>query len=70
MSSISTPFSKRFTDSRQGVWRSKQDAINGGTGPWHRQARAIIPKMYEEIDVRGVRLTIDDGVSSWSFAPY
>lgn len=57
-------------NSRQGVWRSKQDAINGGTGPWHRQARAIIPKMYEEIDVRGVRLTIDDGVSSWSFAPY
>ncbi|KAK5189572.1 hypothetical protein LTR92_010474 [Exophiala xenobiotica] len=57
-------------DSRQGVWRSKQDAINGGTGPWHRQARAIITTMYEEIDVRGVRLTIDDGVGSWSFVPY
>ncbi|KIW20885.1 hypothetical protein PV08_01464 [Exophiala spinifera] len=52
------------------VWRNKNDAIKGGTGPWHKQARAIIPRMYEHIDVRGVRLVIEDNVESWSFAPY
>ncbi|KAK6380339.1 uncharacterized protein PV06_05513 [Exophiala oligosperma] len=52
------------------VWRNKNDAIKGGTGPWHQQARAIIPRMYEHIDVRGVRLIIEDDVASWTFAPY
>ncbi|EXJ88545.1 hypothetical protein A1O1_05475 [Capronia coronata CBS 617.96] len=52
------------------LWRSRDDAINGGLGPWHKQARAAIVQMYEEIDVKGLRLTIDDDVSSWSFGPY
>lgn len=57
-------------DIPQGLWRSKEDAIKGGRGPWHKQARAIIAKMYEEIDVKGLRLVIEEGVESWSFSPF
>ncbi|RMZ87023.1 hypothetical protein DV736_g5753, partial [Chaetothyriales sp. CBS 134916] len=46
-------------------WRHKEDAIKGGLGPWHKQARAIIPQMYEEIHVIGLRLTIDDDVRAF-----
>lgn len=59
-----------ITDYFQGLWRNKEDAIAGGRGPWHKQARAIISKMYEEINVKGLRLTIEADVESWSFAPY
>lgn len=54
----------------QGLWRSKEDAVNGGRGPWHKQARAAIAQMYEMIDVHGLRLTIEDDVEDWSFGPY
>ncbi|KAK5058937.1 hypothetical protein LTR84_011201 [Exophiala bonariae] len=49
------------------LWRSKEDAINGGRGPWHKQARACIANMYESIDVTGVQLTVEDDVKSWHF---
>ncbi|KIV77397.1 hypothetical protein PV11_09194 [Exophiala sideris] len=52
------------------LWRSKEDAILGGIGPWHKQARGVIATMYEQIDVKGLRLTIGDDCESWSFAPY
>ncbi|KAI1612093.1 hypothetical protein EDD37DRAFT_633707 [Exophiala viscosa] len=52
------------------LWRSKEDAILGGTGPWHKQARGVISAMYEQIDVKGLRLTIEDDIETWSFAPY
>ncbi|EHY59494.1 hypothetical protein HRR83_001230 [Exophiala dermatitidis] len=52
------------------LWRSKEDAVNGGRGPWHKQARAAIAQMYEMIDVHGLRLTIEDDVEDWSFGPY
>ena len=50
-----------------GLWRSKEDAVKGGLGPWHKQARAIIPQMYEMINIKGLSLTIDDGINSWAF---
>ena len=53
-----------------GLWRNKEDAVKGGRGPWHKQARAVIPKMYEAIDVKGLRLVVEDDVSSWTFEPY
>lgn len=55
------------SDCPLGLWRSKQDAINGGKGPWHKQARACIANMYESIDVSGVQLTVGDDVESWHF---
>ncbi|KIW64995.1 hypothetical protein, variant [Phialophora macrospora] len=51
-------------------WRSKEDAVNGGRGPWHKQARAAIPNMYEHIDIKGLHLIIEDDVRSWSFGPH
>jgi hypothetical protein len=50
-----------------GLWRSKEDAVKGGLGPWHKQARAITPQMYEMIDIKGLSLTIYDGIHSWAF---
>ena len=49
------------------LWRSKEDAVKGGQGPWHKQARAIIPDMYEQIAIKGFRLIIEDDVSGWRF---
>ncbi|OCT48655.1 hypothetical protein CLCR_05122 [Cladophialophora carrionii] len=59
-----------YADTPAGLWRSKEDAVNGGRGPWHKQARAAIPNMYEHIDVKGLRLVIEDDVRSWSFEPH
>ena len=53
-----------------GLWRNKEDATEGGRGPWHKQARAAISSMYEEIDVKGFRLVIEDDVKSWSFETF
>lgn len=49
-----------------GVWRSKADAHAGGTGPWHRKARAAAPQLYKSIVFKTWDLVIDDDVSSWS----
>ena len=53
-----------------GFWRHKDDAIRGGRGPWHKQARMIIPQMYEDIIVKGLRLIIEDGIESWTIGTY
>ena len=50
-----------------GFWRSKEDAIRGGRGPQHRIARGIIMTTYKHIDIKGLRLTIDDDVAGWKF---
>lgn len=55
---------------RPGLWRSKEDAIEGGKGPWHKQARAITAGMYESIDVKGLKLIVEGNVNSWSFEPF
>jgi len=52
------------------VWRSKQEAINGGRGPWHMQARGIVGQMYDMIAVKGLCLTIEDGVTSWDISTH
>ena len=49
------------------LWRSKEDAIKGGQGPWHKQARGIIPRMYEQISVKGFQLVIDDDIAAFHF---
>ncbi|KAH8693191.1 hypothetical protein BGW36DRAFT_302050 [Talaromyces proteolyticus] len=46
------------------VWRSREDAREGGKGPWHRQARAAV-SMYETIVFKTMKLVIDDDASSW-----
>lgn len=48
----------------------KEDAMAGGKGPWHKRARGSIPRMYDNIDVRGLKLTIGDDVNHWQFEPW
>lgn len=48
-----------------GLWRSREDARNGGTGPWHRQARMEAKEMYEKIEFSTMELLIENEVSGW-----
>jgi len=50
-----------------GLWVSKPDAVAGGKGPWHKRARGVTGRMYEEIEIRGLKLTVGDGVRKWDF---
>lgn len=48
-----------------GLWHSREDARNGGTGPWHKKARGAAKELYEKIDFTTLELVIEDGVSGW-----
>jgi hypothetical protein len=58
-------YSLYLTDINTGIWRSREDARAGGTGPWHKQARAAAAVMYEHIVFKTMELVIDDDASSW-----
>ncbi|KAH7026932.1 hypothetical protein B0J12DRAFT_745945 [Macrophomina phaseolina] len=45
-------------------WHSRQNAADGGKGPWHKQARGAAV-MYEAIRFETRRLTVEEGVSGW-----
>ena len=51
-----------------GIWRSKDDAKRGGSGPWHKQARDSAKDLYEQIVFTTLELVVDDGVGSWVFS--
>ncbi|KAF2839610.1 hypothetical protein M501DRAFT_973176 [Patellaria atrata CBS 101060] len=48
------------------VWRNREDAHKGGTGPWHRRARLAARELYQDIKFSTHTLTISDDVQSWS----
>jgi hypothetical protein len=50
-----------------GFWHSKQDAQEGGKGPWHAKARAAGRDLYESIIFTTHRFTILDGASRYRF---
>ncbi|GIC92079.1 uncharacterized protein Aud_008536 [Aspergillus udagawae] len=52
------------------VWRNREDAHRGGTGPWHRKARAAAREMYEEIVFTTMELVVGDEVREWSFGEW
>ncbi|KAB8077380.1 hypothetical protein BDV29DRAFT_168338 [Aspergillus leporis] len=52
------------------VWRSRNDARLGGTGPWHKKARGAARDMYEHITFMTLKLVIEDDVRSWSVADW
>lgn len=58
------------TDICTGVWRSREDARAGGTGPWHKQARAAAAVMYDNIVFKTLALVIDDDASSWKISDW
>jgi len=49
-----------------GLWRNREDARRGGTGPWHKKARLAAKELYENIEFTTWEFVIEDGVSGWS----
>ncbi|KAL2872086.1 uncharacterized protein BJX67DRAFT_376930 [Aspergillus lucknowensis] len=49
------------------VWRSREDARAGGTGPWHAQARGAARELYEKIEFTTLELVIGEDVGDWEF---
>lgn len=65
------PFELKFQRlTVSGVWRNRDDARAGGTGPWHRKARAAGGKLYENIVFSTWKMTISDQASAFSFEPW
>ncbi|KAF7184066.1 hypothetical protein CNMCM7691_004625 [Aspergillus felis] len=52
------------------VWRSREDAHRGGTGPWHRKARGAARELYEKIVFTTMELVVGDEVREWSFGEW
>ncbi|KAL2832105.1 hypothetical protein BDW59DRAFT_157567 [Aspergillus cavernicola] len=52
------------------VWRSREDARAGGTGPWHAQARAAGTTMYERIEFTTLELVLSEQVGHWEMKPW
>jgi hypothetical protein len=55
---------------RSGLWRNHEDAVAGGGGPWHKQARMAAREMYERIDFHVHKLVVEDGATSWTLEDY
>lgn len=47
------------------VWRSRQDAVDGGRGPAHRKAAGSTRSLYSFWKIDQHRLTIREGASDW-----
>ncbi|PLB43861.1 hypothetical protein P170DRAFT_368985 [Aspergillus steynii IBT 23096] len=52
------------------LWRTRQDARAGGTGPWHKKARGAARDMYEQITFTTLKLEVGEGVTSWGFGDW
>ncbi|KAH6890549.1 hypothetical protein B0T10DRAFT_322592 [Thelonectria olida] len=52
------------------IWRSREDAKNGGRGPAHREAAGATRAMYAFWKIDQHRLIIRDGVDSWDIIPW
>jgi len=48
-------------------WRSKEDAMKGGGGPWHAKARRAGRELYESIVFSTHRFTVLDGAEGYRF---
>ncbi|KAK4494666.1 hypothetical protein PRZ48_014022 [Zasmidium cellare] len=52
------------------LWRNHSDAVAGGGGPWHKQARAAARVMYDRITFHTHKLTIEDGADEWQLEAF
>ncbi|KAF5022732.1 hypothetical protein F66182_5213 [Fusarium sp. NRRL 66182] len=52
------------------IWRSREDAKKGGTGPAHRKAAGATRSMYAFWQIDQHRLVIRDNVESWEIIPW
>ena len=53
-----------------GLWRHHEDAVAGGGGPWHKQARMAARTMYEYIDFGVHHMVVGAGAESWHIEDY
>ena len=53
-----------------GFWHSREDAVRGGLGPWHRKARAAGRDLYESIEFSTFWFTVLDGCEGYRFEEY
>lgn len=53
-----------------GLWRSREDARQGGTGPWHKKARGAARDLYEFINFSTLKLVIDNDASAFEFSDW
>jgi hypothetical protein len=47
------------------IWRSRDDARNGGKGPAHREAAGVTRFLYSNWKIDRHRLVIRDDVQGW-----
>lgn len=52
------------------IWRSREDARKGGTGPAHKEAIKAVRTMYAEWKIDQHRLIVRDGTSSWDLVEW
>lgn len=52
------------------IWRNREDARKGGTGPAHKEAIKAVRTMYAEWRIDQHRLIIRDGVSGWDLVEW
>ncbi|OOG01074.1 hypothetical protein ASPCADRAFT_137240 [Aspergillus carbonarius ITEM 5010] len=52
------------------IWRSREDARLGGTGPWHKRARGAARELYERIEFTTLKLVVGEAVGTWSIAEW
>ncbi len=50
------------------IWKSREDAVEGGRGPAHRKAAGATRSMYAYWKIDQHRLTIDENVGSWQIS--
>ena len=53
-----------------GIWRSRDDACNGGSGAGHTQAMRETIKLYTEWKVERLNLIIGGGVRHWNIVEW
>lgn len=52
------------------VWRSREDALDGGRGPAHRKAAGATRSLYAYWKIDQHRLTVRDNVDSWEITDW
>ncbi|CAK4034891.1 Hypothetical predicted protein [Lecanosticta acicola] len=52
------------------LWRNHEDAVQGGGGNWHKQAREAAAVMYDFINFHAHTLTVSEGAESWTLEEY
>lgn len=52
------------------IWRSREDAVEGGRGPAHRKAAGSTRALYAFWKIDQHRLVVRDNVDSWEIVPW